>query len=81
MKTTSVSGADMQKHCAFCEESTKLTGCVDFDTSMNIRYGATCEIDTESQKFEISDILIYISITEKNVKISRKLKVEMSCMT
>ena len=49
-------------HCAFYEESTKLTGCVDFDTSMNIRYGATCEINTESQKFEISDILIYISI-------------------
>ena len=48
---------------------------------MNIRYGATCEINTESQKFEISDILIYISITEKNVEISTKLKVEMSCMT
>ena len=69
-------------HCAFCEESTKLTGCVDFDTSMNIRYGATCEINMESQKFEISDILIYISVTEKKkVKISRKLTVEMSCMT
>ena len=26
----------MEKHCAFCEESTKLRGCVDFDTSMNI---------------------------------------------
>ena len=33
---------------------------------MNIRYGSTCEINTESQKFEISDILIYISITEKS---------------
>ena len=41
---------------------------------MNIRYGVTCEINTESQKFEISDICIYISITEKKVKISRKLK-------
>ena len=48
---------------------------------MNIRYGATFEINTETQKFEISDILIYISITEKNVEISTKLKVEMSCMT
>ena len=48
---------------------------------MNIRYGATCKINTESQKFEVSDILIYISITEKNVEISTKLKVEMSCMT
>ena len=48
---------------------------------MHIRYGATCEINAESQKFEISDILIYISITEKNVKVSRKLKVEMSYMT
>ena len=56
---------------AFCEESTKLTGCVDFDTSMNIRYGGISEINTESQKVEISDIFIYISITEKNVKISR----------
>ena len=45
-------------NCAFCDENTKLTGCVDFDTSMNIRYGATCEINTKSQKFEISDILI-----------------------
>ena len=52
------SGANMLKHCAFCEESPKLTGCVDIDTSMNIRYRATCEIDTESEKFEISDILI-----------------------
>ena len=48
---------------------------------MNIRCEATCEINMESQKFEISDILIYISITEKNVEISTKLKVEMSCMT
>ena len=48
---------------------------------MNIKYGATCEINAESQKFEISDILIYISIAEKNVKISRKLKVELSCLT
>ena len=48
---------------------------------MNIRYGATCEINTESQKFDISDILIYIPITEKNVEISTKLKVEISCMT
>ena len=39
---SSNSGAVMYKHCAFCEESTKLTGCVDFDTSTNIRYGATC---------------------------------------
>ena len=37
-----------------------------------IRYGATCEIN---------DILIYMFITEKNVEISTKLKVEMSCMT
>ena len=58
-------------NCAFCEERTKLTGCVDFDTSMNIRYGGIFEINTESQKFEISDIFIYISITEKNVKISK----------
>ena len=48
---------------------------------MNIRYGATCEINTESKKLEISDILIEISVTEKNVEISRKLKVEMSYMT
>ena len=54
-----------------CEESTKLTGCVNFDASMNIRYRGISEINTESQKVEISDIFIYISITEKNVKISR----------
>jgi hypothetical protein len=37
------SGANKWKYCAFCEESTILTGCVD-DTSMNIRYGGICEI-------------------------------------
>ena len=29
---------------AFCEESTILTGCVDFYTNMNIRYRGICEI-------------------------------------
>ena len=43
---------------AFCEESTILTECVDFCRSMNIRYGAICEIDAESQKIRISHILI-----------------------
>ena len=43
---------------AFCEESTILTGCVDFYTSMNIRYKGICEIKLESQKNRISDILI-----------------------
>ena len=44
-----------------------------------IRYGATCEIN--DILIYISDILIYMFITEKNVEISTKLKVEMSCMT
>ena len=52
------SGADKWKYCAFCEESTILTVCVDFDTSMNIRYGGICEINANSQKFGISDILL-----------------------
>ena len=43
---------------AFCEESTILTGCVDFYTSMNIRYRGICEINPESQENRISDILI-----------------------
>ena len=33
---------------AFCEESTILTGCADFYTSMNIRYRGICEINPES---------------------------------
>jgi hypothetical protein len=37
--------ADKWKYCAFCEETTILTGCVDFDTIMNIRYGGICEIN------------------------------------
>ena len=49
---------------------------------MNIRYGAICEINAESQMIRISDILIYISITDiKNVKISSLLKETMNCMT
>ena len=58
---------------------------------MNIRYGATCEINTDTQKFEISQILIYISITEKiflnfkeaksrnelhDLKVDKKLNIE-----
>ena len=43
---------------AFCEESTILTGCVDFYTSTNIRYRGICEINSESQKIITSDILI-----------------------
>ena len=57
----------------------KLTGYVEFDKSINIRYAAIFEIDTESQKFQIFVILIYISITEKNLnKLSRKLKVKVA---
>jgi hypothetical protein len=40
------------KYCAFCEESTILTGCVDFDTSMNIRCRDICEINAISQRRE-----------------------------
>ena len=43
---------NMQKHYAFYEESTKLTVCEDFDTSMKIRYGAICEINAKSKKFK-----------------------------
>ena len=39
---------------AFCEESTIFTGCVDFYTSMKIRYKAICEINPESQKNRIN---------------------------
>jgi hypothetical protein len=39
------------------KESTILTGCVDFDTSMNIRYRGIYEINANSQKFGISDII------------------------
>ena len=35
-------------NCAVSEESTILTGCVDFDTSMNIRYGGIREINADS---------------------------------
>ena len=56
---------------AFCEESTILTECVDVCRSMNIKYGAICEINAESQKIRIFDIIIQISITDKNIKISR----------
>ena len=42
----------------FVKKCTKLTGCVHFDTSMNIRYAGICEINTESQKYKISDILM-----------------------
>ena len=57
----------------------QLTGYVEFDKSINIRYAAICEIDTESQKFKISIILIYISIAEKNLnKLSRKLKAKVA---
>jgi hypothetical protein len=51
------SGADKWKYSAVSEESTILTGCVDFDTSMNIRYGGICD-NANSQKFGISDILL-----------------------
>jgi hypothetical protein len=43
---------------AFCEESAILTGCVDFGTSMNIKYGGICEINANSEKFGISGILL-----------------------
>ena len=43
---------------AFCEESTTLTECIDVYTSMNIKYGAICQINAESKKIKISDILI-----------------------
>ena len=43
----------MWKHCVFCEESAKMTGCVDLDTSMSIRYGGIFEINAESNKFLI----------------------------
>ena len=39
-----------------------LTECVDFCRRMNIRYGAICETNTESQIIRISD-------TDKNLKI------------
>jgi hypothetical protein len=32
----------------YSEESTILTVCVDFDTSMNIRYGGICELNADS---------------------------------
>ena len=35
----------------------------------------------KAKNLKFLTFLIYISITEKNVKISTKLKVEMSCMT
>ena len=41
------------KDCAFYEESTILTECADFDTSMNIKYGGICEINANSKKFGI----------------------------
>ena len=37
---------------AFCEESTILTECVEFRMSMNIRYGAICEMNVENQNLE-----------------------------
>jgi hypothetical protein len=47
-------------NCAVSEESTILTVfyyvCLDFDTSMNIRYGGICEINADiliAKKFEI----------------------------
>jgi hypothetical protein len=57
-KASSNTGADKWKYCAFCEESTILTGWVDFGASMNIRYGGIREINAKSQKFGISDILL-----------------------
>ena len=51
-------GAIMHKHCAFCPESTTMTGCADVDTSMNIRYTGIFETDAEREKFQISGILI-----------------------
>ena len=42
------SGADTSKrHRAFCEETIKLTGRLDFDTSMNISQGGICKINAE----------------------------------
>ena len=35
-----------------------LTGCVDFYTSMNIRYRGICEINPESQKIEFLNIQV-----------------------
>ena len=37
---------------AFCEESTILTGCEDFCRSMNIRYGAICDLTLKAKKIE-----------------------------
>ena len=51
---------------AFCEENTMLTESVDLYISMNIKYGAICENNSESQKMRISDILMQIYITDKN---------------
>ena len=58
--------AQFLHNCAFCEENTMLTGSVDLYISMNIKYGAICENNAESQKMRISDILIQIYITYKN---------------
>ena len=56
---------------ASCEESTILKECVDFCTSINIKYGAICEINAENQKIRVSDILMWTSIADKNLKILR----------
>ena len=43
-----------------------LTESADLYISMNIKYGAICENNAESQKMRISDILMQIYITDKN---------------
>ena len=43
---------------AFCDESTILTECIEFYTSVNIRYEGMGEINPESKKNGISDISI-----------------------
>ena len=60
-----ISSAQFLHNRAFCEESTILTECVYFYTSMNIRCGAIGKINAESPKIAISDNLIKISITDK----------------
>ena len=48
-------------------KSVKLAGGIDFDTSMTIRYGGICEINTKRRNLKF-DILIQISIAEKILK-------------
>ena len=57
-----------------------MTGCVDFDASMSIRYESICETNAESQKFEIAKISVKISELRKNdlhdIKVGCRLSTE-----